>query len=52
MILDFKEKYNTRRYKIYNEVSRKIKFKLEQNGITEERVISSIIDKFTKHLKG
>lgn len=52
MILDFKDRYNQKRYKVFSEVAKKIKSKLELNGVVEERVISSIVDKFTKHLKG
>jgi hypothetical protein len=29
-----------------------IKRKLEQNGIIEERIVSAVIDKFTKNIKG
>ena len=30
----------------------KIKHKLEANGVIEEKIIQSITDKYTKHLKG
>ena len=51
MILDYKQKYYERKHKVYQEVARKIKAKLESNGVLEERVIQAITDKFTKHLK-
>ena len=39
-MIDYKDNYNKRRFKVFNEVAKKIRAKLELNGVVEEKVIN------------
>jgi hypothetical protein len=52
MILDYKNKCNEKKFKLFYKVAKKIKEKLEFNGVTDEKMILSLTDKYTRHLKG
>ena len=47
-----RQNYEERQFKVYGEISKRIKNKLEATGELDEKVVMAIIDKHTKHLKG
>ena len=51
LLLDYKNNYNLSKCALFEEVSLRMRAKMKLSGVTEEKVVSNVIDKFTKHLK-
>jgi hypothetical protein len=51
MVLELKNEYNKNKNRLLNTISDKIRFKLLRAGIKDEKLLTTIIDKYTSHLK-
>ena len=51
-LADYKTDYYQKKFLVNQEISRRIKDKLLYNGVVEDKIIQSVIDKYTVHLKG